>query len=206
MKKTVIFCLLAATALSCKSLLPDEITVVQLGIAPDAVEVDAAAGEDGVRVISDRDYAVKVVSGAEWLSVGVTLRDSLSFHFTENSGFRRSAVLSVSADGREDRLEIRQGGVFHESVSLSEHGLSFPASGGTATVRLHSNMPSDVFRVECTHSEAFKVLRLRDYVLSLEVLPTTNRDKRSYEIRVYCVDGWGKEISDTIAIVQDAFE
>lgn len=206
MKKILIWVALAATAISCKSLLPDEIAVVQLGIAPETIEVGAASGEDGVPVISDRDYAAEVISGAEWLSVGVTLRDSVSFHFSENTGFRRSALLRVSADGREDVLQVRQEGVFHENVALSEHRISVPVSGGRFSVRLHSNMPSDAFSVDCTHPDVFKVLRLSDYVLSLEVLPTTNRNKRTYEIRVYCTDGWGEEISDTIEIVQDAFE
>ena len=206
MKKILILAAIAAMAFSCRSLLPDEVDIVQLGIVPETVELGTGAGEDGVRVIADRDYSAKVVSGAEWLSLGVTRRDSLSFSFSENTGFRRCAVLSVSADGREDLLAVRQEGVFHETVNLSEHELAFPVKGGSAAVKLYTNMPSDAFQIECTHPDAFKVLRLSDYVLSLEVLPTTKRDKRTYEIRVWCTDGWGEEISDTIKIVQDAFE
>lgn len=206
MKRHWIMIFAAAAALSCTSLSPEEVDIVSLGIAPDDIVVGAGAGEDGVKVLSDRDYRTDILSGGEWLSIGTVQRDSLSFSFSENKGFRRSAFVKVSTDGREDVLQVKQEGVFHEKVSLSEHELSAPVEGLEGTVRLHTNMPSDVFRIECSHPASFKAFGHSDYVLHFHLLPTTNRDKRTYQIKVSCTDGWGEEVSDCLNIVQDAFE
>ena len=137
--------------------------------------------------------------------MGIAGRDTLSFSFSENKGFRRSAIIKVSANGREDALVVKQEGVFHESATLSEHEISMPVEGGHVSIRLSSNMPSDVFSLECSHEEAFHKLSISDYMLSFDVLPTTNRDKRTYTVTVYCTDGWGERVSDTVSIVQDAY-
>lgn len=205
MKKILLSIALAALALSCESLRPENPDIIQLGIVPDDIKVAAAAGEDGVRLIADRDYDVAVTSGASWLSVGLSRRDSLAFRFSENTGYRRCARIRVSAPGREDVLEVKQEGVFHETATLSKHEVSLPVEGGHVSVRLHSNMPSDAFTVECPHKDAITKLQLADYVLSFDVLPTTKRDKRTYVVTVYCTDGWGEQVSDAINVVQDAY-
>lgn len=196
--------LFALAAISCQSLKPENPEIIQLGILPESIEVPAVAGEDGVALIADRDYSIDILSGAEWLTLGLAQRDTISFSFTSNEGYRRSAVLRVSADGREDELVVKQEGVFHENAELSEHEIAVPVNGQSISIRLHSNMPSDSFTIDCSHPEIISKLRLSDYILSFEVLPTTNRDKRTYEVTVFCTDGWGEKISDSVKIIQDA--
>jgi len=49
-------------------------------------------------------------------------------------------------------------------------------------------------------------MRLSDYILTFDVAPTTNRDKRSYVVTVSYLDGWGDAVSDSVTIVQDAYD
>ena len=203
MKKTV-YILLAAVLCACESLRPEQIDVIALGIAPDDIIVEETAGEDGVRVIADRAYDMEITEGSEWLSPGLSASDTLSFSFRENTGFRRSGRIRISADGRSDELIVKQKGIFQEQIQLSEHALTAPVTGRSVEIRVYSNLPSDYFSVSSSNDEAISHLLLEDYILRFEVNPTTNRDKRSYEITVACTDGWGERVADSVIIVQDA--
>lgn len=205
MKKTA-YILLAAAICACESLRPEKIDVIALGIAPDDIIVEESAGEDGVRVIADRAYSMEITEGSEWLSPGISTSDTLSFSFRENTGFRRSGRIRISADGRTDELIVKQKGIFQEQLLLSEHDLSAPASGLSVEIRVHSNLPSDYFSVSSSSDQAITQLLLKDYILSFEVSPTTNRDKRTYTVTVFYNDGWGETVSDIVSITQEAFD
>lgn len=206
MRKTVLFGFAAACLCACQSMLPEKVDIVSVGIVPDDIEVAASAGEDGVRVIADRDYSVEVVSGADWLSSGLAGSDTLSFSFSANEGFRRSGRIRISACGRADELLVRQQGPFREKLSLSEHDVAAPVPGCSVSIRVLSNIPSDYFTATSSNDAAIDRLMLVSNVLSFDVLPTTNRDKRSYTVKVAYTDGWGEEISDSVTVIQDAYE
>lgn len=205
MKKYLLI-LLAAGLCACDSLRPETVDVIQLGMAPDDITVPATAGEDGVRLISDRDYKMEIIEGGDWLSKGIAISDSLSFHFKANEGFRRSGRIRIEADSRSDELVIKQEGVYVEKIQLSEHSLSAPAEGLNVSIRVYSNLPSDYFSLSVSNDKAISHLRLEDYILSFDVNPTTNRDKRTYEITVACTDGWGETVSDRVSITQEALD
>lgn len=198
--------LLAAILCSCESLRPEQVEVVELGIAPEDIIVTETAGEDGVRVIADRAYSLEIIEGSDWLSPGISASDTLSFSFKANGGFRRSGRIRISADGRSDEIVVKQKGIYTEKVLLSEHNLTAPAAGESFELRIHSNLPSDYFSVSSSSDDAVTKLLLENYILSFGVSPTTNRDKRTYTVTVYYKDGWGETVSDTVSITQEAFE
>ena len=206
MKHSFILSFAAVLLCACQSLLPEIIEIVSLGIVPDSITVPAAAGEDGVRLIADRQYKVELLSGEEWIDLGVAESDTLSFSFAANEGYRRCARIRVSADGRSDELLVKQEGPFVERVELSEHELYAPAEGCEVNLRLYSNLPSDFFSVSSSSQTAIRNLSLNAYSLSFEVEPTTNRDKRSYAVSVSYVDGWGEVVSDSVTIIQEAYD
>ncbi|MBQ7268330.1 MAG: BACON domain-containing protein [Bacteroidales bacterium] len=206
MKRILTLVSAVLSAIACNSLRPTELDIVQLGIVPDDIIVPSGAGEDGVRIIADRDYALELLSGADWLTVGLTARDSISFSFASNEGYRRSARLKISASGREDELLIKQEGAMAAYAVLSAHSLSVPAQGGSFELRLSSSLPSDYFSVSVTGNSTVRNMRLSDYILTFDVAPTTNRDKRSYVVTVSYLDGWGDAVSDSVTIVQDAYD
>lgn len=206
MKKYIVLLCAAACLCACQSLLPEKVEIVSLGMVPESITVPAGAGEDGVRVIADRDYAVEVLSGREWLTPGISRSDTLSFSFKANDGFRRSAVLKISAGGREDRLLVKQAGPYQETLSLSTHSVTVPAAGGAVAVRVHSNLPSDYFSVSASNDKVISGLKLTAYELSFIVLPTTNRDKRTYTVTVSYADGWGETLEDSVNILQEVYE
>ena len=199
MKRILTLVSAVLSAIACNSLRPTELDIVQLGIVPDDIIVPSGAGED-------RDYALELLSGADWLTVGLTARDSISFSFASNEGYRRSARLKISASGREDELLIKQEGAMAAYAVLSAHSLSVPAQGGSFELRLSSSLPSDYFSVSVTGNSTVRNMRLSDYILTFDVAPTTNRDKRSYVVTVSYLDGWGDAVSDSVTIVQDAYD
>lgn len=206
MKKCITILLAAAAACACQSLLPEKVEIVSIGMGAESITVPADAGEDGVKVIADRDYAVTVESGQAWLTPGLAKRDTLSFSFTANDGYRRSAVLKISAGGREDRLLVKQAGPYQETLSLSTHSVVAPAEGCQVAIRVYSNLPSDYFTVRASNDNVISHLRLAAYELTFDILPTTNRDKRNYTVTVSYTDGWGDKIEDSVNILQEVYE
>jgi len=197
---------LAGWLTACTSLRPDPVEIVSLGIVPESIEIPALPGEDGVRMMADRDYSVEVLSGSEWFQIGLVARDTLAFSFKENNGFRRSARIRVSADGREDELLVKQEGPFREWLQLSQNQVDVPASGSSVSLRVHSNLPSDYFAVSTSHESAIGSLSLSSYELSFKVLPTVNRDRRTYTVTVSYIDGWGDELSRSLSVTQEAYD
>ena len=206
MRKRILTLLAAASVCACQSLLPEKVDIVTLGMLPESITVPAAAGEDGVRVIADRDYSVEILSGQEWLTPGISKSDTLSFSYKENAGFRRSAVIRISADGREDRLVVKQDGPYRETLNLSDHSVTAPAAGCEVAIRVLSNLPSDYFTVTASNDNVISKLRLTAYELSFVVLPTSNRDKRNYTVTVSYTDGWGETLEDSVNILQEVYD
>lgn len=205
MKKTLYILISVLVAAACDSLKPDSLDIVELGIPAESIEVPQAAGEDGVKVISDRNYSMEIISGAEWLTPGIAQSDTLSFSFEENSGFRRSAVIRVSAGSREDFLQVRQRGVFTEKISLGDASVTIPADGGEVATRVFSNLPADYFTLFASDDKAIKRLRLEGSILCFEVLPSSSRDARSFYVSVSCKDGWGEAVEAAITVKQNAY-
>lgn len=204
MKRIVYISIAVLAAAACESLRPEPIDIVELGIPAESIEVPATSGEDGVKVISDREYTMEIVSGAEWLTPGISQSDTLSFSFEANAGFRRSAVIRVAAGSREDFLQVRQRGVFEEKLSLSLASVTVPADGGEVQTRVISNLPSDGFTLFASDDKAVKNLHVEGNILRFEVLPSSSRDVRSFYVSVSCEDGWGETVEATITVKQNA--
>lgn len=206
MIKKSVYTIMAVLCAACTSMLPEKIDIVSVGIVPDSIEISASSGEDGVAVIADRDYKAEVLSGSEWLSLGLTGADTLSFSFSANENFRRSAIIRISADGREDQLLVKQEGLFKETLSLSQTEVEAPVEGCEVSVRVLSNLPTDYFEVSVSNSLAIDNVHLKSNTLTFNVLPTTNRDKRSYAVTVSYTDGWGDVLSAGITVLQEAYD
>lgn len=207
MKKVLYLIAGALAAVSCVGLQPDSVEIVQLGIVEDAVTAGAQQCECGVKVLSDRDYSLSFEGGeVPWVHVLSATRDTIAFSLDENTGFRRCAYLEVSAPGRKDCVQIRQEGMWQESVALSETSLEVPAAGYSGSVRVMSNMPSDYMKAVFTDAKALSDVYLEDYILHFTVLPSHNRDPRTVTISVEYVNGWDEVVSNTLEILQAAYE
>ena len=207
MMKKILYILAAAFAFAaCESLKPESIDIVELGIPAENIEVPQTAGQDGVKVIADRDYSVDIVSGADWLTPGIANSDTLSFAFSANTGFRRSAVIRVSSGSREDFLQVRQRGVFTEKLSLGDTSVTLPAEGGPVGTRVISNLPADYFTLFASDDKVITKLHLEGSILHFEVQPSTSRDARNFYVSVSCEDGWGETVEATITVKQNAYQ
>lgn len=197
----------AMATVSCVGLKADHVEIVQLGIVEDSVTAGARQLECGVKVLSDRDYSMSFEGGnPSWLRVARSTRDTLSFVLEPNLGFRRCAYLDIMADGRADRVQIRQEGQWQETVALSETSLNVPAEGYTGSVRVISNMPSDYLKAVTTDMKALADVSLDGYILHFTVLPSHSRDARTLSLAVEYVNGWDELVINTLTISQEAYE
>lgn len=206
MKKILYMTVALIFSVSCGKMLPDKFDIVRLGIAQDTVIAPARQVRIGAKVLSDRDYELTIETETPWLEVISATSDTLIFSLAENDGFRRSAVVRIGAAGREDKLRVCQEGKWKESVRLSESEVISPAAGMKVSARVISNLPSDCLKASTLDTRAISNLTLNDYILSFDVLPTTNRDSKLFTVKVYCTDGWEEEASAQITVRQEAYE
>ena len=74
------------------------------------------------------------------------------------------------------------------------------------STRVISNLPSDCLAASTLDTKSIASLSLEDYILSFDVLPSMVRDRRTYVVTVSYTDGWGREISGTLTVRQEAYE
>ena len=184
--------LCCAAAVSCGKLFPDKVDVVQLGIVQDFVVASSEGESVGAKVISDRDYSLSVDGDSQWMSIEYSTRDTIVFSVEPNEGFCRSVYVSVSADGRTDKVQLRQEGRWK--------------AGGHVSTRVVSNLPSDYLRVSTLDTKSITNLSLKDYILSFDVLPTATRDRKTFGVTISYTDGWEREISETLIVKQESYE
>lgn len=206
MKRLFNYISIIALTSACIGLKPDDVEIVQLGIVEDAVVAGAYHGECGVKVLADRDYALAFEGKPSWVRVDRATRDTIVFSLDANEGFRRCAYLDISADGRKDRVQVRQEGLWMESVSLSQTSLNVSAEGCHGSIRVISNLPSDYMKAVYKDTKALSNVRLEDYILEFTVLPSHNRDPRTLEIDIEYVNGWDEVVSQSLTIYQEAYE
>lgn len=206
MRKLVFMALCCAAAVSCGKLFPDKVDVVQLGIVQDFVVASSEGESVGAKVISDRDYSLSVDGDSQWMSIEYSTRDTIVFSVKPNEGFCRSVYVSVSADGRTDKVQLRQEGRWKESIKLNDSSADVPAAGGHVSTRVVSNLPSDYLRVSTLDTKSITNLSLKDYILSFDVLPTATRDRKTFGVTISYTDGWEREISETLIVKQESYE
>jgi len=206
MRRQIVYIIAAVAVCACSKLLPEEIDVVQMGIVQENVVAECNECSVGAKVISDRDYALSVNGEAPWMKIVEATRDTIVFRLDENEAFCRSVYVNISANGRVDSVQVRQKGKWKESIALSETFVEAPVEGTPISVRVMSNLPSDYLVATTLDDKAIGNISIKDYILTFDVLPTHNRDKKTYNVTVSYVDGWGETVSAKITVIQEAYE
>lgn len=185
---------------------PEQIEIVELGATEKVITLaDNEPGCEAFKIYANCDWEWKQLSGKEWLTVDYVRRDLLQFSFVANNGYDRSARIVIFKDSRADTLQVRQRGVVSYFVMVKEHTGIIPAEGGSfSDVMVETNVPQRDVRVETDSPEQFSELYYSGHRLYFSVRPSHERDKKSYKISVYAIDGWGERVEGTLSLIQAA--
>ena len=183
----------------------DIIPLVRLGSRQSVITLnDAGAGSTGFDIISDGDYAAEVAEGAEWLRIDECTQNRLEVSFFANKGFRRAAKIRISKGSRVDSMYVRQPGAYNGFIRFSQTVFAVPAAGGSYSVDVASNLAPSTLVPEALNAEVVRYLRFENNVLSFDVLPATDMNRRNYTVSLYCLDGWGERVQADLTLTQEA--
>ena len=101
-----------------------------------------------------------------------------------------------------DHLKILQPGKYEMKMELSESCIDVPAEGGSYSVDLLTKVLQRDLKVETSNAKVCRSIVLDNNRLSFDVAPATSRDKKTYTITVYTVDGWGEKVETILSVIQ----
>ena len=204
--------IVAVLATACTEYLnPRYVEVTELGAMVKTDTLPVTAGDCIVPLKSNVNFVAKVVKGAEWLSfdsdnTGVHTRDcdaavrDISLYSTANTGFPRMALVVLEAGRRSDTVYVMQEGKYSQFVELGVSEITAEPEGGVIFVDVDTNVPArDIFAfADKDGAEA----SYKDNVLTVSVAPNNGRNDRTINLKVFCRDGWRREIGNVLIIRQ----
>ena len=147
MKKNILlFLFLSFLTLSCQQKFKEH---WDLALDRDAIIVASTVEKISLTVYCSGDWAVRVVSGDDWLTPDQTSGSGVTtIHllFTPNAGLSRKAEVEVSSAGLTRSVTITQHpGVALPVVQFAKETLSYPAASYRVSAAFDSNIPLDYF-------------------------------------------------------------
>lgn len=182
---------------------PEYIDVIRLGARNKIISLETPEfGDSAFYLISNVDYKLEVISGEEWLTVNEVCADSITFSYSSNNGFRRSAEIELSFGARVDRLKVLQPGKYEMRLGLSSTLIDVPAEGGSFEVNLLTNVLQRDLELEVSNTKVISNAILNNNLLSFSVAPAASRDTKTYTISVFVIDGWGEKVETVLEVRQ----
>lgn len=210
-----------ALAVSCSPYYPWDVEDIQLGATTKSVELGSGLGTCEFDVISNVDYEVAIVKGAEWLSFvdaegdtkQCTVNDTkLMFDVAGNLSGKRMAIVELRHDARVDQLKIKQNGVYddflvmHSDDALKYFGANMESRidhmATSYVVRLETSANDHDVKMELIGDEMVHNFRVENHVLYFDVDANTTGQPRIVDATFYLVNGWDERVSFTVRIRQ----
>lgn len=209
--KTIFLCgttaLAALCAASCNR--DEMVDVVSLGAREKVLVEPQTPGADTLKLLTNVPYEARILDGGDWLMLGgegmmPSWRKEIPFRFEANHGYRRMALLTLTASTRVDSVFIMQEGPLEDRVYISRKTFDVPATGGEFSTEVECFRHPDSLAVSVSSTAVqAKCIAGR---LDVTVKPTRSRDPRSFTVTVYYLDGWGEKASDTATFNQKAIK
>lgn len=202
--KTILMCAALVGAVSCEFTEPEWVNPIALGAKQTVLELPSTApGSDHFNIVSNCEYNLSVLQGAEWIEITNKAEREIAFNYTQNNGFKRSAVIEISAPGRIDSLTVRQPGAYTEYIRIPAEQQTFnlDSQGGQYKVDFATNILFNDLKFEAGSPQIHNV-QLSKNSIFFEVLPTTSRDDRTFTLSIYALDGWKQRVEAVITINQ----
>lgn len=192
---------------------------IKLGAREKTVECPANYGECAFDIVSNCDYTAAIIKGSEWLAFSgydnasllkLSGSTTLNLSYTADRGYRRSAILVLSAGKRQDTLTVKQMGTYDERIVADTESLAVPGGGGTYSVGITTNLLKKDFAFETVDARDYPLngkadkFKYSDGVFSFRILQSESRDEKTFIVRLYAIDGWGEKVSADITITQKA--
>lgn len=203
----------AVLATACTEYLnPRYVEVTELGAMVKTDTLSVTAGDCIIPVKSNVNFVAKVEKGSEWLSfdsgdTGVSSRDcdaavrDISLYSTANTGFPRMALVVLEAGRRSDTVYVMQEGKYSQFVELGVSEITAEPEGGVIFVDVDTNVPARDIIVSAD-KDGVAGASYKDNVLTVSVAPNNGRNDRTINLKVFCRDGWRREIGNVLIIRQ----
>ncbi|MBQ1224382.1 MAG: hypothetical protein IIX82_00295 [Alistipes sp.] len=210
-----------AFAVACSPYYPWEVEDIQLGATTKSVELGSGLGTCEFDIISNVDYEVAIVRGAEWLSFvdaeGTTKQctvddTKLMLDVAGNLVGKRMAIVELRHGARVDQLKIKQTGVYEDFLVMhSGDALKYFGSnnesriekGATSyVVRLETTANDQDIKMELIGDEMVHNFRVENHVLYFDVDANVTGQPRIVDATFYIMNGWDERVSFTVRIRQ----
>lgn len=191
---------------------------IKLGAKEKTVTCAENYGACSFDVVSNCNYTVSIVKGAEWLSftgyddqspLQLSGSTTLSLSYTSNRGYRRSASVVLTSGSRHDTLTVKQLGIYEQVVEADRQSLSVPGVGTACSVGITTNLLKKDFAFETVDASGYPLtgkadkFKYTEGVFSFRIRPSESRDEKTFIVRLYALDDWGEKVSADIIVVQE---
>lgn len=202
---------MAAAAFSCSKAQPEYVELVRLGGKPKTVQAEASVDTCSLEVISDGEYAARIIQGVEWAcfpdgshSLEGSGNGSIEVVVNANTGIRRTAKIVLEHGTRSDTLRINQKcrPEYEESVTLSSTAVTILPEGGSVTVPFTTNVPLHLI-TPFAYSDRILDLRMTDGRVSFQVGPNRSFNPLNTKVTLSFIDGWEQKQSAEINVFQN---
>ena len=186
---------------------PDE-----LGVSESEFTVDADGGDVEIEFLTNKVGSVSLADpeDASWVEIVNDTFDedgTITLHVSANEGFRRCADVLLVTDTRKITVTVfQEGGTEDKFYVAAGSMLTYNGQGGLNTVTTDIAVPLDEIDIEIRHSgsdEWVTDLNLSSTSLTFKTADNPDKDymRRALIVLTY-IDGWRREQSATITVVQ----
>lgn len=191
------------------------IPLVELGAVEKDLVFSPESGTAEIHVYANGAYKVEFLNTPNWLTIdsfGGNSDGVINVSCSANDGFRRSEslVLKSELDSRTDTVFVKQAGTIEEVLQMENTTIAFDAQGGEKSETINTNVPSGEIKISVTYPsddqwiESWSLTEADNMMLNITANPNNDSNSRSAVMIVTYVDGWGKSMSLTLTLKQEA--
>lgn len=193
------------------------IPLVELGAVEKDLVFPSELGNAELHVYANSDYEVELLNNPNWVTVDSFRGNAdgvINVTCSANDGFKRSAalVLKSGLSARTDTVLVKQSGVVEVVFQMENTTITFESQGGVRSEAITTNIPSDKINISVAYLsddqwiESWGLTEGEGIILNITARPNDENISRKAAMTVSYVDGWGKSISLTLTLNQDAAE
>ena len=186
------------------------------------LSVGYTGGVSKFGVYASQPYVAQVISGAEWVRIGVSEKDIASVTLSlngdgtiytsvdRNEGLKRMALITLTAENRIDTVYVKQNGHRSGDIELSSRAMYVGHQGGQFSVLLKSSIEFERLEKLVYGKDIFEQvdwvsnITCVNNMLKFDVEPNLSAEQaRKATIRFSYTDGWGDIVMAEIVVTQE---
>ena len=186
------------------------------------LSVEYTGGVSKFGVYASQPYEAQIISGTEWVRIGVSDKDiaartlalngdgTIYASVDRNDGLKRMALITLTAENRIDTVFVKQKGHKSGEIELSSRAMNVGSQGGQFSVLLKSSIEFELLKKLVYGKDIFDQvdwvsnITCVNNMLKFDVEPNLSTEQaRKATIRFSYTDGWGDTVMAEISITQE---